>query len=284
MTDPVRRLLGRAAIAKRGLGGTVTLVDADGELLAVKRHDHPSAVKAEVAGLRWLGEAAPVPQVLAADDQHLITTFIPDGQATAEAAEQLGRDLAAMHQEGAEAFGSPPPGGPREAWIGLAPMRNIPSDISSDIPGDAWPEWFAEHRIRPYLRMAVDRGAITDAKPIEQVCATIQELAGPAENPARLHGDLWSGNVLWSPDGAYVIDPAAHGGHRESDLAMLQWFSCPHVDRVLAAYDEATPLADGWQGRTALHQLFPQLVHATLFQGGYGRTAEESARAALRSA
>jgi fructosamine-3-kinase len=275
MTDQVRTLLDGATTV-RGLGGTATLVDADGELLVVKRHDHPSAVQAEAAGLRWLGEAAPVAHIRAADDQHLITSYLPAGHATPAAAEQLGRDLAALHQEGAEAFGSPPPGGPREAWIGLAPMRNLPEDT--------WPEWFAEHRIQPYLRMAVDRGAITDAKPIEQVCATIQELAGPSETPARLHGDLWSGNVLWSPDGAYLIDPAAHGGHRESDLAMLQWFSCPHLDRVLAAYDEATPLADGWRARTRLHQLFPQLVHAALFQGGYGRTAEESARAALRSA
>lgn len=253
----------------RSLGGDVRLVELDGELLVVKPHDG-----AEGPGLRWLGEVAPVPEVKAADD-HLITAYIPGGEATKQAAEDLGRNLARMHSAGAPAFGAPPPGGPEDAWIGKAPMRNIAAK--------EWPEWFAEHRIRPYLKAAVDRQAIADPKPIEQVCRRIQDLAGAPEPPARLHGDLWSGNVLWSKDGAYLIDPAAHGGHRESDLAMLQWFACPHVDRVLAAYDEANPLATGWQVRVPLHQLFPQLVHAALFGGGYGQTATTSARKALRS-
>ena len=98
-------------------------------------------------------------------------------------------------------------------------------------------------------------------------------VAAPAEPPARLHGDLWSGNVLWAPDGAWLIDPAAHGGHRETDLAMLALFGCPHLDRVLAAYDEAAPLADGWRDRVPLHQLFPLLVHVVLFGRGYAAQA-----------
>ena len=93
-------------------------------------------------------------------------------------------------------------------------------------------------------------------------------VAAPAEPPARLHGDLWSGNVLWAPDGAWLIDPAAHGGHRETDLAMLALFGCPHLDAVLAAYDEAAPLADGWRARVPTHQLFPLLVHVVLFGRG----------------
>ena len=96
----------------------------------------------------------------------------------------------------------------------------------------------------------------------------------PEEPPARLHGDLWNGNVLWGHDGrVWVIDPAAHGGHRETDLAMLALFGLPHLPRVLDAYDEAAPLADGWQDRVGLHQLFPLLVHACLFGGGYGARA-----------
>jgi len=252
----------------RSLGGNVQLVELDGQRLVVKPNDG-----AEPAGLRWL---KPTPEIVAVDDDHLITTYIPDAPATKQAAENLGRDLAQLHQSGAEKFGTPPPGGPRDAWIGRAPMRNEPHD--------AWPEWFAEHRILPYLKTAVDNHAISDPKPIEQVCNQMTDLAGPPEAPARLHGDLWSGNVLWSANGAYLIDPAAHGGHRESDLAMLQWFACPHLDRVLAAYDEATPLSNGWQKRVPLHQLFPQLVHAALFGASYGQTAQDSARRALRSA
>ena len=110
----------------------------------------------------------------------------------------------------------------------------------------------------------------------------IDELAGPQEPPARIHGDLWSGNVLWGSDGtAWLIDPAAHGGHRETDLAMLALFGAPHLQRLLDAYAEAAPLADGWRERVPLHQLHPLLVHAVLFGGGYGARAAQAARSLL---
>ena len=83
---------------------------------------------------------------------------------------------------------------------------------------------------------------------------------------------------MWTPTGAVLIDPAAHGGHRESDLAMLALFGAPYLDRVLAGYDEASPLAAGWRQRVGLHQLFPLLVHAVLFGSGYGGEAVEVAR------
>ena len=106
----------------------------------------------------------------------------------------------------------------------------------------------------------------------------MDELAGPAEAPARLHGDLWSGNVMADGQGAPVlIDPAAHGGHREVDLAMLALFGGPRP-RVLAAYDEALPLAAGHEERVELWQLFPLLVHAVLFGGSYGSAVETIAR------
>jgi fructosamine-3-kinase len=89
------------------------------------------------------------------------------------------------------------------------------------------------------------------------------------DRPARLHGDLWSGNVLWTPAGATLIDPAAHGGHREQDLAMLALFGCPHLDEVLAGYQEVHPLRRGWQHRVGLHQVYPVGMHAVLFGGGY---------------
>ena len=79
-----------------------------------------------------------------------------------------------------------------------------------------------------------------------------------------------------------LIDPAGHGGHRETDLAMLHLFGCPHLDRVVAAYEEASPLADDWRGRIGLHQLFPLLVHAVLFGRGFAEQAVAAARSALR--
>ena len=210
-----------------------------------------------------------VPAVLGFDDEWLVMELVPAGRPSAAAAEEFGRALTALHRAGAARFGVAPPGGPADAWIGLAPMRNV--------AGARWPEWFAEHRVLPYLRTAVDQGVLHDPAPIEAVCARIGELAGPHEPPARLHGDLWNGNVLWA-DQVWLIDPAAHGGHRETDLAMLHLFGCPHLERIVAAYHDSDPLADGWRERIPLHQLFPLLVHTVLFGGGYGAQAVAAAR------
>jgi fructosamine-3-kinase len=269
-------VLGAAVRDRVPLGGGAARVTlADGRAVVVKDGE-PAAVAAEAAGLRWLREAGgpPVPAVLDADGGRLVTELVPAGSPDRRAAEELGRGLARMHAAGAPAFGAAPPGGPADARIGAAPMRNAPAP--------SWPEWYAADRLLPYLRTARDAGTLSadDAGEIEAVADRLPALAGPAEPPARLHGDLWSGNVLWSPTGAVLIDPAAHGGHRETDLAMLALFGCPHLDAVLAAYDEAAPLADGWRDRVPLHQLFPLLVHVVLFGGGYGAQAVSAARRA----
>jgi fructosamine-3-kinase len=151
-------------------------------------------------------------------------------------------------------------------------------------PADTWPEFWVERRLRPYLKVARDRGNVSesDTVAIEQVANRIDEFAGPSEPPARLHGDLWSGNIVWSAEGpAYIVDPAAYGGHRETDLAMLSLFGAPHLSRLLDAYDEVAPLAAGWRARVPLHQLHPLLVHAVLFGGSYGRRAGAAAQSLL---
>ncbi|MGH3406332.1 MAG: fructosamine kinase family protein, partial [Streptosporangiaceae bacterium] len=107
------------------------------------------------------------------------------------------------------------------------------------------------------------------------------QAAGPVEPPARIHGDCWSGNVLWSGGRGWLIDPAAHGGHRETDLAMQALFGAPYLDRILAGYQEAAPLADGWRSRVPLHQLHPLLVHCCLFGRGYAEPTLAAARAVL---
>ena len=95
---------------------------------------------------------------------------------------------------------------------------------------------------------------------------------------ARTHGDLWSGNVMWTPDGAVLIDPAAQGGHAEEDLAALAVFGCPHYERILAAYDEASPLADGWRERVTLHQMHIIMIHCAIFGRSYVPEAVAIAR------
>lgn len=248
---------------------------AGGRAAMVKRGDGPGAVPAEAAGLRWLAAAGAVavPEVLAQDERWLVTEWVPTGRPDPEAATRFGHALAALHAAGAPAFGAAPPDGPRDAWIGLAPMRNE--------PGTDWPRWYAEHRVLPYLRAAVDRGTLRpgEAAMVERVCARLPELAGPPEPPARLHGDLWNGNVLWGTDGTVrLIDPAAHGGHRETDLAMLRLFGCPYLDLILEGYQEVAPLAAGWAERVAVHQLFPLLVHTALFGRGYAEQTLETSR------
>ena len=178
-----------------------------------------------------------------------------------------------MHAAGADRFGAP--------WPGFIASLPLPNDQA-----DSWPAWYAEHRLLPYCPAGARRrhadGPRRDADRVGG--GRIGELAGPAEPPARIHGDCWSGNVLWSEGRGWLIDPAAHGGHRETDLAMLALFGAPYLDRIIAAYQEVTPLAAGWRARVPLHQLHPLLVHVCLFGGSYRQSALAAARAALATA
>jgi fructosamine-3-kinase len=258
----------------------------DGRAALVKQvRGQPRQTAAEAEGLRWLAEvdSVPIPEVFGYDENWIVLQYLPPARPDRAAATRFGRRLARLHQAGADLFGTAPPGGPQDAWIGLAPMRNV--------TGEQWPAWYAEHRVLPYLRTAVDRGQLNDedAGQIEaaaRALVTTPELAGSPEPPARLHGDLWSGNVCWSGPhaDAWLIDPAAHGGHRETDLAMLALFGCPHLDAVLEGYQQVNPLADGWHDRVGLHQLFPLLVHAVLFGGAYTHQAVMAARSVTRLA
>lgn len=274
--EAATKITGRAVAGQRSLSSGVTEVVLDsGDTVVVKRGHARNATPAEAAGLRWLGEpgAVRVPEVRGHDGEWLVTELVGGGRPTHHAAERLGRGLAELHAAGAPAFGAAPPDGPADAWIGLAPMENT--------PGDDWPTWYAEHRVLPYVRRAVDEGTLNgdEAAAIEQACERLPEVPEP---PARLHGDLWNGNVLWGAVEASLIDPAAHGGHRETDLAMLQLFGCPLLDRVLAAYQEVAPLADGWTDRIGAHQLFPLLVHTVLFGRSYAGQAVAAAKAVGR--
>ncbi|MBM0123859.1 fructosamine kinase family protein [Pimelobacter simplex] len=232
----------------------------------------PQFFAREAAGLRWLAEAVPsggvaTAEVLAVDTDCLILDWVEAGRPTAEAATAFGRALAATHAYGAAGFGAEADG-----YIGRLPLPNraLPT----------WAEFHAERRIAPYLKVLRDKEVVSaeDAALIETAAARAPSIV-PEEAPARLHGDLWNGNVLWGAgDRVVVIDPAAYGGHREVDLAMLALFGLPQLPQVMAAYAEAHPLADGWEDRLGYHQLFPLLVHACLFGGQYGARAARVAQ------
>jgi len=276
--DQVGELLGAKVAGVTALGtgsggtGAYRVALLSGENVFAKAYPgpQPGFLAAEASGLRWLREAdgAAVPEVLGELEDLLVTAWINPGRPAPSGAEEFGRSLATVHARGAQSFGAPWPG-----YIGALSMDNTESDD--------WPSFYAERRVLPYLRAAVDRGAVdlSQAADIERVCTLIGELAGPPELPARLHGDLWAGNVHWDVRGrAWLIDPAAHGGHRETDLAMMALFEPAHLETILNAYDEVHPLADDWRERVALHQLHPLLVHAALFGGSYGEQAVGAAR------
>ncbi len=237
---------------------------ADGRRAFVKTRPgvEPGEYAAEADGLRWLGQpgALAVPEVIEARDELLALEWIERGPSYDE--EALGRGLAAVHAAGAEAFGAAEP-----LRLGRLTLPNEPAG--------SWASFYAERRL---LAVAPEAGLSAGGRrAVERVTERIGDLAGPAEPPARVHGDLWAGNVLAGSDGRpWLIDPAAHGGHRELDLAMLRLFGGPS-ERCFAAYEEIAPLAGGWRDRVELWQLFPLLVHAALFGGGYVASAERVA-------
>jgi len=270
MKDEIERATGRRVVAARRVGGgcindgwRVEFDDRSVAFVKTRAGVPPDEYSNEAAALRWLAEprAVNVPEVLGHSERVLAIEWIDEGRLTPTGAEQLGRGLAATHAAGAGTFG-----GPRPLRIGRLELPNDPL-------GD-WPSFYAERRLLP-LAGSLDRDG---AQTVERVCERIHDLAGPPEPPARLHGDLWGGNVLADAHGkGWLIDPVAYGGHREIDLAMLRLFGAPSP-RVLDAYAEAAPLADGHEERVGLWQLFPLLVHAALFGGHYRARAAQMAR------
>jgi fructosamine-3-kinase len=262
---------------------------ADGRAVFVKAAatDLGGLFEAEARGLRWLAEARAVgvPDVYGWDGATLAVAWLAPAAPDPHAAEQFGRDLAVLHVAGAARFGTPWPG-----YIASLPLGDRTGDAPAVAAGLAvassagdWASWYASKRLLPYLRRAADTGTLStaDTKLIEEVISRIGALAGPPEPPSRIHGDCWSGNVLWSGGRGWLIDPAAQGGHRETDLGMLALFGAPHLDRILGAYQDVAPLAAGWRARVPLHQLHPLLVHVCLFGASYRPPLLAAARAVL---
>lgn len=249
------------------------------EQLVKTRVDAPAGFfAAEAAGLRWLAAAggARIARVIAVGEDRIALERIAEAAPTRAAAADFGAALAATHAAGADAFGSPPPGWEGDIFIG---RRSQPAR-----PESAWGAFYAAQRVEPFVPIAVAAGNLSasGAEIVRRACALIADGAfDDDEPPARLHGDLWAGNVLWAAEGVVLIDPAAHGGHRETDLAMLELFGCPFLDDILAAYDNAHPLREGWRARVPLHQLHPLAVHAAGHGPSYGRALVSAAERTL---
>jgi fructosamine-3-kinase len=297
------RVLGRVGGGDINEAFRVVLADGRQAFVKTRPDAGPDEYAAEASGLRWLAEPGGVrtPEVLEVGEDHLALEWIERGSLDTAGADELGRGLARTHLAGAPCFGLPGTAAGGATAGGEATDGRSPDGESADArsaggrafgfgslrlsnePAGDWPTFYGERRLRPLAAIARGRGALSrnGVDAVERVCDRLADLCGPAEPPARLHGDLWSGNVMAGADGRpWLIDPSAYGGHREVDLAMLRLFGAPS-DRVFAAYEDSAPLADGWGECVELYQLLPLLVHAVLFGGSYGPAAE---RAALRYA
>ena len=243
----------------------------------------PRFFQAEAAGLRWLSEAtahggARVVHVVSVAEGRIELERVEEtgAGASAEAARAFGAALARTHAAGAAAFGAPPDGWDGPLFIGKRPLPAAHEE--------SWGAFYARDRILPYLDIAVDAGGVSRSQ-LPVIREAVDRVASGAldddEPPARIHGDLWNGNVLWDAAGAILIDPAAHGGHRETDLAMLALFGAPHLDEITGAYDADAPLRAGWRARIPLHQLHPLVVHAASYGPSYGSALADAALATL---
>lgn len=243
-----------------------------------KKPREPRSAEAEVAGLRWLREASTaVVEVVALDPvaNTLSTARVREVAPTRPAARAAGRELARIHLAGAPAFGSPPPGWEGPNYIGTRQQECTPTAH--------WGRFYADQRVLPFARRAYEVGNLGAAglAVVEQAAAAIAAVTWDL-SPARIHGDLWTGNLLFGDTGPVFIDPAAHGGHPETDLAMLALFGVPFPEDIWAGYQEVSPLSPGFLARFPLHQLHPLAVHAFTHGAGYARPLVAAAHETCR--
>lgn len=232
------------------------------------------AVAWEAAGLTWLAKAEQdggvrVAQVLSAEGTQLEIERITETAPSKKTAREFGEQLAKTHLAGAKAYGAGPDG-----WSGNGLQGPANNQLKLPLGNyETWGQMWAEARLLPLVKKVKDFDT-ADRKLFDRLCNRLANgdfdgSYGKGSQPARVHGDLWSGNVLWSQDGAVLIDPAPYGGRPEDDLAALALFGAPHLNEIIAGYQQITQLDVGWQERVQLHQLHLLLLHAVLFGGGY---------------
>lgn len=229
---------------------------------------YPAMLEKEARGLASLQShcSLTIPGVVAvgttAGFQFLVLTFIEKcaGNDTAWAA--FGESLAAMHKVSFESFGWE-----ESNYIGSIAQ---PNDYRND-----WAEFYSSQRIMPLVLSLFEKGKFSnaDVSLAESFCSRLG-LIFPKEPPSLVHGDLWNGNCMivekggGNMPGFAIYDPAIYFGHREMDIAMTKFFG-GFSSRFYESYLDVFPLEPGWQSRMQAAQLYPLLVHAALFGGGY---------------
>lgn len=220
--------------------------------------------RAEAAGLQALAatRTVRVPRVVAVTGDYLLLEYLAAGRAAAGYWRALASGLAGLHGIAQPAFGFA-----ADNYCGRSRQRNAPMDDGH--------RFFAECRLLPQAEAAARAGLLEERqlRAVASLCARLPELV-PAQAPALLHGDLWSGNHFAGTDGLpVVIDPACYWGWPEADLAMMTLFGAPHP-AFFDAYTALRPLPAGWRQRFDIYNLYHSLNHLNLFGGSY-RTAVE---------
>ncbi|APT87516.1 fructosamine kinase family protein [Corynebacterium flavescens] len=233
-----------------------------------KRVQESDQAGAEAAGLRWLAQACPetVVRVVSYGADFVETQQVREVRPTPKAAFEFGVNLRRIHDAGAPAFGSPPQGWEGKNYIGRVSQECTPSDD--------WGQFYAEQRVLPFAEGAGLRPEQLDS--VKRACAAIEEASWDIA-PARLHGDLWAGNLLFSVAGGIVIDPAAHGGHPHTDLGMLALFGAPYLEEIFRGYGAPRDI-ERW---IPLHQLHPLAVHSLTHGAAYHRPLQRAAALTL---
>jgi protein-ribulosamine 3-kinase len=261
------RITHQQAVGGGDINQAARLDTADRRRLFLKYNRGARSVdmfRAETLGLALLGASRviTVPKVLYYGDagdswSFLLMEFIYPGHKNRLFWESFGQALANLHGNTSQQFGFS-----HDNFIGCLPQSNA-RHIS-------WPDFYAEERLWPQMLPAQDAGLLNrdDEQALERLCRRLPALC-PEEAPALIHGDLWSGNFLCTPEGQPVlIDPAACFAHREMDLAMSRLFS-GFDDIFYQSYQSAWPLEPGFEERLEVYQLYYLLVHINLFGGEY---------------
>lgn len=245
-----------------------------------QRADAPAGFfTAEADGLRWLAEpqAAAVVGVIDVGQDSLVLERIAAAPPTPEHARRFGAQLARLHDAGADTFGWFPSS---SAWFG--PLDQ-PFEVTSP-PRQRFADFWAKDRLRPIADQIAHQIDPASRRAIDDAITVIAQgafdgIAGQGrEAPSRVHGDLWSGNLMWTASGCVLIDPAAHGGHRLEDLALLSLFGAPHLEEIFAGYETEHAMPADWREDLPAHLFFALLAHVHLFgqtyMPGAVRTAE----------
>lgn len=234
-----------------------------------KRVRVPDQAGYEAAGLRWLADAAPayVAPVVRVSGTELTIGRVREVPPTPAAAREFGAALRQVHDAGAPAFGCPPSG-----WEGLTYIGRIEQPCE---PRADWGGFYAGQRVLTFAAATpLPRDVRAD---VDRACTLIADYPWEVQ-PARIHGDLWAGNVLFGESGVVMIDPAAHGGHPHTDLGMLALFGVPYFEEILAGYGAPADI-ESW---LPLYQLHPLAVHALTHGPAYYGPLGKAARATIR--